>query len=312
MNRAIALVGALLFSLPAQAEVQLTLQSLKTYAYDEVVSWQERDFRPYGLEEVVAVEGMVILDIRAVFDVPWSDELDRLSVSSRDIALILPDGTEVASFGSYEYWGMMHTIAQGISISRPRDYPEEDEDLYWQSLYLVPEGTASAVLRIGDPEEAVVWQGDVTVPGVEAEQDAAMFAEFRVTDVDRFRVAELEDGRDTTRMTSTLTAPAGQVLVDLEIEVTALSANEFEADGDFQWHSYDFRLTGPEDETFFLVGERFQNRILDWQFNGVNVGEATTRRLVFMVPEGTTAATLRFGMTAVAEVDLSGPVGDRG
>lgn len=306
-----ALAAAVLAS-GASAQEGLTLESLKTYAYESMVSWHERDTRAAGVTEVAQVEGMIFLDIRAVFDVPWTEELSRLSVSSRDIKLTLPDGTEIESFGAYDYWGMMEMIPEGISISRPRDFPDEDEDLYWHTLYLVPEGTTTATLTIPSEEGQPGWTGEIEVPAVSEEQDAAMFAEFTITDVERYRVIALEDGRESRRVTSTITAPEGQVLVDLEVEILAYSANEFEADGDFHWHTYDFRLTGPDGESFWPVGERFSSRILDWQFNGVNVGESARRRMVWTVPEGVSAATLRFGETPVAEVDLNVAVEERG
>jgi len=314
MMKPLCAIAALTLSfatpLAAQSTSGLTLSSLKTYAYDSVVSWQERDFRPAGLEEVIATEGMVLLDVRAVFDVPWTEDLTRLSISSSDILLVLPDGTEVQSFGSYEYWGMFHTNASSASASRPRDWPDEDQDLYYHSVFLVPVGTTGALLRLPADDGEPGWEGPVEVPAVSAEQDAAMFAEFTVLDVVRTRTLALADGRDSRAFTSPMTAPEGHVFADLDIEVLAFAANEFDGDGRFYWHTYDFRLTGPDGETYPLIGERFIDKLLDSQFNGVAVGDTADRRAIWLVPEGAAQATLMFGTSPVAEVSLDTPLAD--
>ncbi len=293
-------------ALAAQSTTGLTLSSLKTYAYASVVNWSERDWRPSGVEEIIAVDGMVLLDVRAVFDVPWTEDLSRLSISSSDIMLILPDGTEIQSFGSYEYWGMFHANAASASASRPRDFPEEDRDLYYHSVFLVPEDTTTATLRLPADDGEPGWEGPVEVPSLSAEQDAAMFAEFTVTDVGILGQLDLEDGRDSRAFTSTIPAPAGYIFADLEIDILAFAANEFDGDGRFYWHTYDFRLVGPEGQTYPLIGERFIDKLLDAQFSGVSVGDTADRRAIWMIPEGTMTATLMFGQTAVTEVTLGG------
>ena len=157
------------------------------------------------------------------------------------------------------------------------------------------------------------FEGEVTVPGkISQELVAAALAEFTIVDADMFRSIDTVDGRDSTRVTMTMTAPPGQVFADLEVEVAALAANEFEQDGRFYWHTYDFDLVGLDGTTFHSVGERFSDRILDWQFSGTNPGESATRRMVWMVPEGTTEATLMFGTTPVAPVTLPTDVADQG
>ena len=298
------LAASLPMSAAAQSTSGLEVLTLKTYAYDEMVSWTERDSRPAGIEEVARVDGMVFLDVRAVFDVPWTDDLSRLSVSSGDILVILPDGTEVQSCCSYDYWGMMHIQASGVSVSRPSDYPDEDRDLYWHSIFLVPEGTPQVTLRIPADEGEPGYEGAVPVPAVSSELGAAEFAEFSVSDVEILTELPLEAGRDTRAVTSVISAPAGQRFLDFEITVAPFSANEFDADGRFYWHTYDFRLVGANGETYGLIGERFQDRIMDSQFSSASVGGDSSRRMVFVVPDGVTSATLMFGATAVSEVSF--------
>ncbi|MBN8294828.1 hypothetical protein JI664_22850 [Rhodobacter sp. NTK016B] len=289
-------------ALPAFAQVTLTPLSLTAQAYTHVTSWQERGFRPAGLTEVVHIPGHLLLDIRAVFDGPWTDEISQVRANSRDIMLVLPDGTELEPQGSYQYWGQLQLHGGSLSGRRPRDFPDTDQDIHWNSLFVVPEGTSTATLVIGGDD--VSFEGAVSVPKTSAPDDAAAFASFEVQSVDRYRVAELEDGSGDDAVLSSITAPPGMVLADLEIEVTGTGSNQADGDARFNWSTSNFRLVDAEGHTMGMVGEQFMRRILDSQFNGVNIGDSTDRNVIWLVPEALTQATLMFGETAVAEVDL--------
>lgn len=298
-------LGALLCAtaLPATAQVPLTALSLTARAYDRVDSWQERDWRPAGLVEVVQVEGHVLVDVRLVADGPWSDTVERVQASPRDIKLVLPDGTELEPEGGYQYWGQLDMNGRSLSGRRPRNFPTDDADVHWNGLYVVPAGVSTATLRIATAD--VTFEGQVTIPKTSTPEAAADFASFRVTDVERYRRADLADGTGADAVTSTLTATPGMVLADLQIEVTGRASNQTDGGDRFNWSTHNFRLVDAEGHTLPLVGEQFMRRILDWQFNGVNIGDEAERNVIFLVPEGLTQARLLFGETPVAEVDLA-------
>jgi len=306
--RAISLAAfvPLCAALPAVAQIDLTALSVETRSYDTVVSWQERPYRPAGLVEYVHVPGSLILDVRMVFDGPWSDEVQRVSVSSRDINLILADGTELRAVGSQPHWGQMSLQERSLSGSRPRDFPEDDRDLYWNGIFIVPKATQTATLRVGG---AASYEGPVSVPGPTREDDAASFASFEPMAVRRFRATNLTDGRGDAAVTSSIRAPAGTVLAEVEVDVTGLASNQIDGDDQFSWHTHNFRLVDDAGQTLGLVGERFINRILDTQFSSTDVGETTDRTMIWVVPESLTEARLLFGETEVAQVALgSAPV----
>ncbi|MCB1390058.1 MAG: hypothetical protein KDK12_13095 [Rhodobacteraceae bacterium] len=298
-------LGALALSLlstPALAQTDVTALSLTARAYEQVTNWQERSFRPAHLVEVVRVPGHILLDVRVVLDGPWSDTVERVQAGSRDIHLVLPDGTELDPQGGYQYWGQLSLIGRTLSARRPRNFPTEDQDIYWNGLFVVPEGTTQATLSIGGDD--IRFSGTVAVPKLGAEDDPAAFASFRPTRVRRFHTAELQDGNGADAVPSTITAPPGMVLAEVEIEVTGVASNNADGDDRFNWSTSDFRLTDPQGASMALVGERFIRRILDSQFNGVDVGDSAERTVIWMVPEGLTEARLLFGETEVATVSL--------
>lgn len=294
--------GMAMLALPAFAQVDLTALTLEARAYDSVSSWQERQMRPAGLIEVVHVPGHLLVDVRAVFDGPWSETVERVQINSADIRLILPDGTELAPLGGYPYWGQMTLQARTPSGRRPRDYPTSDADLYWNGLFRVPKGTLSATLRMGGEAR---FEATVLIPGPGVADDAASFASFEVTGVRRFRTTRLEDGRDANLMTSTIAAPPGQLLAEVEVEVTGLASNNVDGSDRFNWHTHNFRLVDAQGATLGMIGERFMRRILDSQFNGTDTGRSASRTMVWVVPEGLTEARLLFGETEVAQIALA-------
>lgn len=303
---ALAVAASLtLAALPAAAQVDLTPLSLTARAYDSAINWQERQMRPAGLVEVVHVPGHVLLDVRAVFDGPWSETLERVQVNASDIRLILPDGSELAPLAGYPYWGQLTLQARTLSGRRPRDFPTTDADIHWNGVFRVPKGLLSATLRVGGE---VRFEGEIPIPALGVEEIAASFASFEVTGVRRFRQAQLEDGRDANLMTSTLTALPGHLLAEVVVEVTGLATNNVDGSDRFNWHTHNFRLVDAEGATLSLVGERFMRRILDSQFNGTDTGRSADRTMVWLVPEGLTEARLLFGETEIASVPLGSAV----
>jgi hypothetical protein len=289
-------------AVPAAAQIELTSLSIQARSYEAATSWQERAYRPAGLVETVRIPGHTLVDVRAVFDGPWSDEVQRLSVSARSFSLVLPDGTELAPIGGHPNWGQMTLQTRSLSGSRPRNFPDEDSDLHWNGIFRVPKGVTSATLRIEDDD--ATFEGAVQIPPPGPEDDAAAFASFEIAGVRRFRMVQLEDGRGDAMANSTITAPAGMVLAEVEIEVTGVASNQTDGRDRFTWHTHNFRLTDPSGATLGMVGERFMRRLLDSQFNGTNVGDSTERTVIWVVPEGLTEARLLFGETEVATVVL--------
>lgn len=305
--RLFAPLAACALALPAaraNAQIELTALSLTAQAYSSLENWTERGTRPYGLAEIVAVDGHMLVNVRLVADGPWSDEVDRVRANSRDIRLVLPDGSELEPRGGFQYWGQFSRVPPGLSGRRPRDFPDEDRDIHWNGMFVVPTGVSSATLRIGGDD--VSFEGPVSIGKTTTPEAAASFAEFRVTSQRRFRAVDLEDGRGADALTSRITAPEGMALVELEVEIRGTGSNQADGDPRFNWHTTGFRLVDADGNSMGLIGERFMRRILDSQFNGVNIGDDTERTMVFVAPDDVTAFQLYFGNVAVADVDVTG------
>ena len=291
------------------AQTPLTALEIEARSYETTVSWQQRDWRPAGVAEYVHIPGHLILDLRLVFAGPWTDSLSRISVQARDIRVVLPDGTEIEPMGQMRLAGQMTLQARSLSGSRPRDFPNDPGNIHWNSVFRIPLGVETVTLRIGGDAP---FTTEITVPPTQREEDASSFARFEPRQIRRFRTISLEDGRGTAQALSTISALPGHTLVSVDLSVTGLGPNTLDGRDRFVWHTHNFRLIDAEGRTMPLIGERFMQRLLDSQFNGVDIGRSSTRTVIWMVPEDLAEARLTFGETIVAEINLaSAPITDR-
>ncbi|MCB9957641.1 MAG: hypothetical protein H6843_03410 [Rhodospirillaceae bacterium] len=287
---------------PRPAEAQdLSVISIETHAYPSLVSWHERDGRPCCHPETLATQGMIFLDVRGVFDVPWSDTVTRFSASSRDVRVTLPDGSQFNPVGSYDYFGMYHFTASSPSASRPNGWPAEDRDLVYQAIFLIPAGTPSVTFAIGESVSA-----ELTVPAVAEAPAAADFAAFQVLNASYLAAVPVSRNQSSQDITGVITAPPGNVFVELEVAITGQQANDPRGQDRFYYHTQDFHLLDPNGRETGRIGERFMDFVMAHQFNSVNAGATDTEDMIWSVPVGIASATLYFGDTPVAEIDLSG------
>lgn len=281
----------------------ITPLSLEAHAYPSLVSWQERVLgpRPCCIPEVLSQEGMIFLDVRAVFDVPWSEDLSRFNARAREINVILEDGTELNAIGAYENYGMFKHVPPSASQTRPRDWPDSDSDLHYHAIFQIPAETVGVTFAIGE-----AFSGEITVPPLTEAPTAASFASITATDP-RFHASVSAEytmsGQDVTGL---LAAPDGFVFLELSVDVTGVESNDTSGENRFHWRTHNLHLVMPDGVNASLIGQRFQSRIFAGHLNSVEIGQTQTEEMIWAVPKGIEAVALYFGDTQVAEVDLSG------
>jgi len=286
----------------ANADPGLTAKSIEVFTYETITNRQQDEARPAGFHEIAKVEGHRFLHVRGVFDVPWSEELPRLSVNTRDIQIVLPDGSELQPMGSFQHLGRMILTVPNISISRPRDFPAADSDLYYQALWLVPEQTETATLRIGGD---VPFEAEITVPSPVTEPSTADYAEFEVDRVRRYRSVGIEERRGAAdAVTLAIVAPENHVLAELSVGINAVAPNNFDAEPRFYKHTHEFQLVDEAGNSYGLIGERFMRTIRNTRYTFAEIGRTDDMVMLWGVPETLEKATLLFAGVPVAEVSL--------
>ena len=78
------------------------------------------------MPEVLAEDGQVLLRIDIEFDIPWSEELSRVSAYDGDITITLPNGESRRSIGFFYYEGQFRRS----SVSTP---PAANRRATWPS-----------------------------------------------------------------------------------------------------------------------------------------------------------------------------------
>ncbi len=150
-----AAVISLAATLPAFAQSSpLTLAGMSVYRYDSLVDHSGNAGSYCCAPHILGGPDGNFVYIRAVFDVAWTEDLDRVSISSSDITLQLPGAEEgERAQGRYDWFGVYHTSAGSVSERRPRDWPNETAQVFVNSVWYVPRDAMSAELHLGEDEE---------------------------------------------------------------------------------------------------------------------------------------------------------------
>ncbi len=283
----------------AQDGVTLEPLSVTTATYPQLATWHERQGRPCCVPEVLAEDGQVLLRIDIEFDIPWSEELSRVSAYDGDITITLPNGESRRSIGFFYYEGQFRRSSVSFSVSRPSNWQEEDRNGFFNVVFLIPQETATVDLVLGE-----LYSGTIAVPPTFAKPPvAADGAEFQILGaalMDGVTAAESVNGIE---ISNDITPPEGMSILEIEIAIRGIEPNDFDSPDRFYWHTYDFGLVYDEIHNAGLIGERFSNRILDWQFNSATIGgDAAVRRIYYAVPSDVGTMQLYFGDVRVADV----------
>lgn len=295
--------AAVLLAAPisAMAQTAPTLEPLSTdvVVYPELVTWHERDGRPCCFPEVVAEDGQVLLRVDIVFDIPWSEELQRVSANDRDITVALPGGETRTPIGSYQYEGQFRRTSVSFSASRPSNWTEQDRDGFFNAVFLIPQGTASVDLTVGE-----LYSTTIEVPQTfQKPPGAADGAEFQVLATRLLDSVTSAERVNNIPVSNEINPPDGQSILEIEIAIRGQERNDFDTPDRYYWHTYDFGVVYDDVHNAGLIGERFSDRILNWQFNSTEVGgQPTVRTIYFAVPSDVGTMHLYFGDQRVAEL----------
>jgi hypothetical protein len=258
----LALLSVALASAPALAQSPLTPSTVTIQRYDEITS-AEGDSgiyccAPHVLESGTGAD---FYHIRMVFDVAFSETLDRVSVNSSDIELMLPGAAEgLRPIGRYDYLGIFEFGSASIFARRPRDWPNETEQAFIDAVWIIPEGVTTATLTVGEegqqlqiPLDLNATPGQPISPGQTLQVAVTGFgAEARLAVTDR------HNGQDVT---GRVVPTAGQAL-RLDLSVTPLMSTATDAQAGenrfFMYADY-FSLVGPDGMPMPFMGYQTGN-----------------------------------------------------
>ena len=299
---AIALGGTLV-SVPAQGQEAWPFISFEVFRYDSLVNTDEDMGLPCCLPHVVGNPGQVLIHVSAVIDVPWSEELERVSVSARELTLTLPGEEPATSIGHYDRVGIFEAGTTSISASRPRDWPESDEHLKMETVWSLPTDATTATLTLGE-----FFAVEIDVPQEVSEPlTPADTADFVITGMSAVEGPLATSSSFSGQvLTGTVETGAGQfVRVDFDV-IPQMNTSLSRRDGFLLYTRY-MQLVGPtglpalpvgqylgdgitRDTSNSISGNSFIGSSFDYSFYYLTDGTPGTYTLYFLsdpVGEGT-------------------------
>lgn len=200
---------------------------------------------------VLSQPGHHFVYVHAVFDVAWSDTLDRISISSGDIGLQLPGDAEPrAMVGRMSAVGEFDLSGTSINARRPRDWPAETEQAHLNAVFLVPDSIANGTLVI---EEGTFTQ-EISL-AAEVMELTAPASLVRVNVLGLAEVAEIttEESSNRQQITGRITPTLGEIL-QLDLSVQPILPNDVEGEITHFFRTTDFALIGPDNAPLRYIG----------------------------------------------------------
>lgn len=262
MSRILSTLGALglaaISTLPAMAQSPLSLSGMSVYRYDTLIDHSGNSGAFCCAPYVMGGSDGSFFYIRAIFDVAWTEDLDRISISSSDITLLLPGDDEGRrAVGRYDWYGVFNPSAGSISERRPRDFPEETAQVFINNIWYLPSDATTATLIIGEEDEILEIPVNLAVPSgpVISPSQTMNFALTGLTQASELTAESRLNGTDVP---GRLSATAGSML-RLDFDVTPAFSTDTDAQAGenqaFLRNSW-FSLIGPDGAPLMPVGSQ--------------------------------------------------------
>ncbi len=226
------------------------------------------------------------------FNVAWSDDLDRISVSGRHVLLHV-EGEEdgLRAFARISYLPMAEIVGHSISARRPNDWPDETSQAFLNNLWMVPAGTTSARLVIGEEEAdqfEIILNLDIPVSEMMRPLETASITLDSLTTED----AMSRDRRITGgELTITMQPTIGRLT---RLDVTLLPLISTDTDNDvgensFYFFNTYFSLISPEGIPLAPLGQDIGGSLVNDHSNSMSWDDepSSTDRSLYFLGAGT-------------------------
>lgn len=307
---------AALLALPAgMASAQteaLTLTSMTVTRHDILRNIDTEMASPCCAQHTYESGGdtdFIYLDVD--FAVAWSDELERIQISSSDIGLQFDNETEPRRpWGRVDFFPNVQRGGSSLSARRPRDFPDETAGAYLNLVFTVPTAATSATLIIGEGTEALRLPVDLTAEVTEM-PTAASFYDIKVVSISTTEELLTEDRMSRNTIAGRMVAGIG-VITRVEVEMTPFVGTDTDNEpGENQVFNRNtaFALVGPEGLPLISLGRSISGSIRNGFSNSINwdgegAGPTNSMTLFYLGSGAPGDYQLYFYDTPVAEVTL--------
>ncbi len=233
------------------AALPITLSSVTVERYAELIENGTEGGVACCAPLVLSQPGHHFVYVQAIYDVAWSDTLDRINVSSSDIGILLPGDTEPRQMvGRVSRVGQFDLGGNSLHASRPRDWPASTEQAYLNAVFLVPDTVTTGTLVFDETgySQEISLAAEVTEFPV-----PASMVQINVLGLARVDEVVTEESSGRQQMIGRLAPTLGDML-QLDLQVQALLSNDVEGDNEHFFLNNDFALVGPDNAPLRSIG----------------------------------------------------------
>lgn len=256
-----------------------------------------------------ADEDFIYLDVD--FAVAWTDELERIQISSSDIALQFDNEADPRRpWGRIDFFPNVQRGGSSLSARRPRDFPEDNAGAYLNLVFSVPTAATTATLIIGEGTEALRLPVDLTAPVTEMPA-AASFYDIKAVSISTTPELLTEDRVSRSTIGGRMVAGLG-VITRVEVELTPFIGTDTDNEpGENQVFNRNtaFAVVGPEGLPLINLGRTINGSIrngfshsISW--DGDEAGPTNTYTMFFLSSGAPGDYQLYFYDTHVADLRL--------
>lgn len=245
-------VGSTTLAIAQEAEVlPITLSSVTVERYATLIETGTDGGVACCAPLVLSQPGHHLVYVRAIYDVEWTEEVDRLNVTYSDIGLQLPGDAEPRQMvGRMSAVGEFAFTGTSLNARRPRDWPEETAQAYLNAVFLVPETITTGTLVF----ENTTYSQEISLAAEVTELvDPASLVQISVlglAEVDELVTSETSAQQ---QMVGTITPTLGEML-QLDLSVQVLQSNDIDGENSHFFRISAFSLVGPDNAPLRALG----------------------------------------------------------
>ncbi len=239
---------AFLLVSPAAAAPTVPLKIEKVAVQTYAALYVQKFAGNYGQREVLSAPGKVFLSITLLINPQWSENIKRFQVSGRQITLSI-GGTKLNPVGAIKYPGVLETFIRSLYLRRPYRWPHTVRKESYNAVYLVPQGTASVVLHLGDTSIPIKVPARVQeLPNQADGVKVAVLGAREVPSIKRLVRA------GSQKLFSDITLPWSRIL-EVRIRFSILKPNQVTSPNSFNWTTNWFGVLYPGGAAAPCLGE---------------------------------------------------------
>lgn len=298
----VAVVFLLVSSAAAAPKVPLKIEKVEVQTYSAL--YVQKFAGNYGQREVLSAPGKVFLSITLLINPQWRENTKRFQVNGRQITLSI-GGAKLTMVGSTKYPGVLETFIRSLYLSRPYRWPNTVRKESYNAVYLVPQGTTSAVLHLGDT--TVPIKVPAQVQGLPNQADGVKVAVLGVREVPGIKRLVRAGSQE---LHSDITLPLSRIL-EVRIRFSILKPNQVTSPNSFSWSTRWFGILYPGGAAAPCLGELGRKgTIHDNMIHGRTITPGRPRveelTMYFAAPAGVKSFKLLYLNQPVAQGSVGG------